>query len=365
MNTDPLYFSRKALANALVESLTAGITNAFTLFAPRRMGKTQFLLQDIVPVAESAGFNVFYFSFMDDTVRDIGDEFRRSLNAFADNTPKTGNLKKFLGGVVQFSAFGVSVSRQGEKDEQERISETIARIAAMPHKSILLLDEVQELARVKNTDGIIRSLRTGLDIHKNQVKVIFTGSSTNGLTAMFDNHKAPFFQFSHALDFPPLGKEFSDFLADIYYDRTRQLIDKSELYQIFQQMHFVPLYLRATIQDMIINPALSLQQAASVRLQQMNERVQYAAQWQQLTPLEQAIVVQLTQGKTALYSKATCQIIAQELGLEKITPSNIQTALLKLNKKEFISKNSNATWQINDPIFAEWVIKNQEMKGQE
>lgn len=44
IQADPLYFHRPEYAAKLVHSLQGGITHAFTLFAPRRMGKTQFLL---------------------------------------------------------------------------------------------------------------------------------------------------------------------------------------------------------------------------------------------------------------------------------------------------------------------------------
>ncbi|KLT71960.1 selenocysteine synthase, partial [Neisseria arctica] len=61
---DALYCRCANYAERLLTSLN-GITYAFTLFAPRRMGKIQFLLKDIAPTAERMGFNVFYFSFMD------------------------------------------------------------------------------------------------------------------------------------------------------------------------------------------------------------------------------------------------------------------------------------------------------------
>ena len=48
---DPLYFPRTELSTALLSSLKSGISHAFTLFAPRRMGKTQFLTNDIAPAA--------------------------------------------------------------------------------------------------------------------------------------------------------------------------------------------------------------------------------------------------------------------------------------------------------------------------
>ena len=117
----------------------------------------------------------------------------------------------------------------------------------------MLLDEVQELARVSHTIGLIRSLRTGLDINQQKIKVIFTGSSTNGLRAMFNDNKAPFFHFAHPLYFPNLGKDFTDFLADIYHSRTGQEIDKNQFYELFERFNFTPLYMRSIAQDMIIN----------------------------------------------------------------------------------------------------------------
>ena len=39
-----------------------GIASAITLFAPRRYGKTEFLLRDLVPEAEISGYRVVYAS---------------------------------------------------------------------------------------------------------------------------------------------------------------------------------------------------------------------------------------------------------------------------------------------------------------
>ena len=65
IHADPLYYARREYAQALVRMMAEGVVSAFTLFAPRRMGKTEFLLNDVRPVAEENGFGVFYFSFMD------------------------------------------------------------------------------------------------------------------------------------------------------------------------------------------------------------------------------------------------------------------------------------------------------------
>lgn len=172
---DPLYYSRRSYADALLTMLAEGVVSAFTLFAPRRMGKTQFLLNDIQPAAEARDFAVFYFSFMDSDAQ-TENRFRLALLDFASQLGIGGKLKAWLAGIEQLSAFGASLSRE-KVPAPASISEVIEALAQGGKRILLLLDEVQELARLGDTGGLIRSLRTGLDVHRAQVKVIFTGSS--------------------------------------------------------------------------------------------------------------------------------------------------------------------------------------------
>ena len=157
------------------------------------MGKTQFLTNDIAPAAEKNGFNVFYFSFMDNKdSAGTAQFFHEALHRFALET-RTGNgVKTFFGSLTKIDVLGVGLERETPPRDLPGISEIIAYIAADSRPTLLLLDEAQELARLPNTEGMIRSLRTGLDINQSRVKTLFTGSSTNGLRAMFNDIKAPF-----------------------------------------------------------------------------------------------------------------------------------------------------------------------------
>ncbi|MFW2178176.1 MULTISPECIES: hypothetical protein [unclassified Moraxella] len=239
------------------------------------------------------------------------------------------------------------------------LTEAIATIAKDNKPTLMLLDEVQELARVRGTEGLIRALRTGLDVHKDKIKVIFTGSSTNGLRLIFNDSKAPFFHFSHAIDFPKLDKGFSDFLADIYAKRTGQEIDKDGFFELFQRLNYTPLYLRAIAQDMIINPNLTLEQASVSRLEQLHEQSDFNTQWLGLTELEKHLILMIGQGESGLYKKHIRQILAQKLGLEgEISTSNIQTNLKKLERKELITKQINDCYVINNSLFAQWLVEN-------
>ncbi len=358
---DPLFFHRQAYAEQLVSSLKTGITHAFTLFAPRRMGKTQFLLQDVAPLAKAGGFNVFYFSFMDS--ENPAADFQAALYQFAQNIQAGGKIKTFLGGISKLEILGVGIERTSQETAMPRLSDLLHLIAADSRPSLLLLDEIQELARQSGTQGLIRSLRTGLDTNQTRIKTLFTGSSTNGLRAMFNDNKAPFFYFAHALDFPLLGKDFTDFLAGIYHDRTGQQIDQDELYRLFERLHHTPMYVRAIIQDMILSPSVSLADAAAARLEDLNAAHNEAGYWQKMKPLERVIIQDIARNPNpSPYSKESRRQYAERLGMDSVSNSSIQGAIRRMERHDWISKNSGGQLVINNPLLKTWIIEHTEHK---
>ena len=56
---------RTELAKQILGMFETGLASSLTFFAPRRMGKTEFLRKDITPLAEQFGWHIFYFSFLD------------------------------------------------------------------------------------------------------------------------------------------------------------------------------------------------------------------------------------------------------------------------------------------------------------
>lgn len=359
---DPLYYSRTNLANKLLASLKDGISDALTLFAPRRMGKTQFLLKDVKPKAEGLGFNVFYYSFMDQGTTDqVETAFIQALaNYLSKVSNGTSKLLETLNKIKGINVLGVGISVDNKESINNiSISAIISELAEKSPKPILmLLDEIQELARIKGTEGLIKSLRTGLDINRNKIKIIFTGSSTNGLRAMFNDHKAPFFHFAHALDFPHLTQEFTDFLANIYEERTGNYIDKTEFFNIFKRFHYTPLYLRTITQDMIINPDLPLNKAVELRLSEMEENTDNKNIWNKLSELERIILRDIAHNETNLYSNAKKKAFAEQLGVEKLSTSSIQGKIRKLEKMELLTRSSGNTLKINSPYFHTWIMEN-------
>src|SRR5688572_23586771 len=69
---DPWHFPRDALAASVMDTLESGIVNAITLFASRRMGKTQFACTDLAPLAVRKGWLVAYCNLWDDKPNPAG-----------------------------------------------------------------------------------------------------------------------------------------------------------------------------------------------------------------------------------------------------------------------------------------------------
>ncbi|MFB6350008.1 ATP-binding protein [Moraxella sp. ZJ142] len=349
--TDLLYFNRTELAKRLLISLKDGIAHALTLFAPRRMGKTAFLLHDIEPMAKEMGFHVFYFSFMNDNQLNIENEFKGSLLNFLYHIQPS----KHLNSIKRVDVLGVGVERSDLQQTHTSVVEVINLIAKSNKPTLFLLDEAQELARLKNTDGLVRALRTGLDINKSKIKTIFTGSSTNGLRSMFHDNKAPFFEFAHALDFPNLTKDFTDHLVKIYESRTGENMDNDALFSIFQKLQYNPMHTRTIVQNMIINPNLNLSTAYQERLAEINRNQNHIGKWQALSELEKQILILVGTGETSLYSNKTRETLAQRLGVETLTNSSIQGKVRKLINMDYLTRNADGALCVNDDNLVSWI----------
>src|SRR5215475_3155323 len=62
---DPWHFARPGLAKKYLQTFEIGLISAQALFAPRRMGKSEFLEQDLIPAAQRLGLLTAYLNLWD------------------------------------------------------------------------------------------------------------------------------------------------------------------------------------------------------------------------------------------------------------------------------------------------------------
>lgn len=354
---DLWHYPRAELARQIMGMFDTGLASALTFFAPRRMGKTEFLRKDITPLAQAAGWRVFYFSFLD-AGQNSQAQFTQALDAFATEKGLLARLAQPLThiGKVSGEAAGIKGELEMKQDATQMpdLLQVMERLAKGKQPVLLLLDEIQALAS-KAHAGMIATLRTALDMHKDKIKVIFTGSSREGLRRMFSSSTAPFFHFGQNLELPELGRGFTDHLADIHQQATGRILNKDDLWQAFMDMQRVPQFARSLVERLTLNPYASIGAVRAALMVDLAGHRDFSGLWQDMTPLERAIMKALATSTPELYSQNFRQELAATFGLDDISTTSIQNAIRALQRQSLIHKQGQGVYVIEDPLFADWI----------
>jgi len=359
--TDPWHYPRTELAAQIIGLFDSGLSSSFIFFAPRRMGKTEFLRKDIQPIAEEKGWNVFYFSFLDASDKP-SIKFKRALEEFIKHRGVMSKVKNAVKKVAKVAAGVGKVKAELEFSkenpaEQLDVKELLG-ILSKSKKTLLLMDEVQALASSKKNDIFIASFRTALDMYKDNLKVIFTGSSQAGLRKMFSEAKAPFFHFGQNLSFPELNKEFTDHLSTVFKKISSKDINKENLWEIFLEMNKVPLLARSLVERMALNPNLSLDEAKHELITEVFGNREFEEKWKALSEIEQLLLLKIANKNEHIFSLETRNQLALTLNQAEIPAHTLQAAIKKLIRKGIIGKAADRTgYFIDDPNFKNWLMQ--------
>jgi len=260
MVKDPWHYPRTALADQYLKTLGIGLSKSLVLFAHRRMGKTEFLRKDLLPAAEKAGYITIYVSLWESR-EDPQSVLLDAIRKAAEGEGIIPGILRRLGrpgskGVgANAGTVGAQASRErGTAEASERmldLRQWMNTLAEKKKPTLLLVDEIQTLADEKRYGALVAALRSGLDKHGDQIKAIFTGSSSEGLRQMFQKEKAPFFQFSHQIPFPQLGPEFVQHMLRAFANTTRRQLNEEEAWQAFTDLALVPEHFRLMMANMV------------------------------------------------------------------------------------------------------------------
>lgn len=360
MQIDPWHYPRTELAKQVIGMFDSGLSSALIFFAPRRMGKTEFLLKDILPIAKKSHWKTFYFSFLD-VGKNAKSEFSEALIDFSKNNGVTTKAKNVLGQFKKISGETVGIKAGIELREprspKTNIKNLIARISKQG-KILLLMDEVQILSKNKNNEQFVASLRTALDIYKDNIKVIFTGSSREELRRMFSQANAPFFHFGQNLPFPELGQEFTNHLAAIFKKVTKRQLEQKILWSAFQEMGKVPQLARSLVERLALNPNLSINEAKIELLSEISNDRAFEILWESCSALERLLLIEISMEVGLIFSIAARNKFAEKLGLAKLPVSSIQSAIRSLQRKNLIGRHlERGSYFIDDPIFKDWLLQ--------
>ena len=359
MSKDIWHFPRSALAQQVLGLFETGLSSALVFFAPRRMGKTEFLRKDIQPLAVKKGWAVLYFSFLD-TGENVQEEYVHALTNFAETIGAISTTNSLFSRVRKIGAEAAGVGKASVEltPIQNAILDMKAIFSHLANhgKIILLMDEVQVLTRHETNQQFIAGLRTAFDIYKDSLKIIFTGSSREGLRRMFSKSTAPFFHFGQNLPFPDLDQQFTDYLSNAFYDVTKRRLDNQVLWDTFITMDKVPQLARSLVERLALNPNQSIVEAKESLLADLSDDRAYVGVWGESSVLEQLLLREVANGPGGLFSENRRLTFAKTLGVPTITVPSVQSALRVLLRKYLVGKlPDRAGYFIDDPNFKSWL----------
>jgi len=358
MIKDPWHYSRTKLAQQVLNMFITNMSSALVFFAPRRMGKTEFLQKDVTPLAKKSGWKVFYFSFLD-VEKNAALFFGGALESFAREIG-TINNHSFRKNISKISGEIIGVKAELELRDPKRLHSDIKEIMdslASKEKVLLLLDEIQVLAQDIKNDSLIATLRTTLDIHKDNLKVIFTGSSQDGLRRMFSQTKAPFFHFGQNLPFPELEQGFTDHLVEVFYSVTRRKLDADALWEAFLKMQKIPQLARILVERLALHPSLHIEEAQKQLMAEIFNASAFVNIWEKCSTIEQLLLLEIANNSVcSLFGNDTRKRFAKKIGIQDLPVSSIQSTLRVLQRKKLIGRLlERSSYFIDDLNFKNWL----------
>ena len=360
---DELEIRRPALAQTYLHLLESQAGRPLALFAPRRVGKTFFLDQDLTPAAKAAGYVPVYADVWLQKASPL-DAINHALEEALDDAtvPASGVGKtaktpvKKLGGLGASVEFGDAPARRALPAQAElRFDALVARLSAAAAKPLLLmLDEVQSVAEHPHGQAIVATLRAVLQKHKRKVLAVFTGSSQEALAAMMSASGGPMYQFAQLVNFPSLGDEYLELLAQHFakVHKGKRLV-LADLRRVFGHIGHKPALMKDIVKAMSAEGSADVELALKRISQDDRHVVGWRALLASLTPFERELLVLVAQGHSPM-GKDTLLELGKNPAFEP-TISKIRSALERLKRAGVLAK-PGASFIVEDRLFADYIV---------
>jgi len=371
------HYERSTLITTVLSGFEAGLSNTITLFAPRRMGKTEFVLYDLIPAAGEKGYKTLYVSFWenpDDPVSSLIGAVDRAISGSSwlkrRKAPESRSIRevKVGGGVnpagVVSGQAAVSFNDAAVPDSQSlsNLRSKFTRLLAIHPRVLLCLDEVQHLATKESFEPLVYFLRTLIDEHRERLFVVYTGSSRDGLRQLFSRRKAPLFRSTSQIDLPDLDAGFVQHILSAFQQATGRSLDLAGAMRAFVALNRVPYDFRALIETMILSGETDILAATDRYREVQIEESDYLSTWKSLKSVDRAVLVWLSREREGgLYQEGAKQFVADYVGMElaDVSVHTIQNAVKRL-RGEHICQVDQGVWDFEDSHFKTWVAENKD-----
>jgi len=364
---DPWHYPRPKLAAKYLQVFDVGLTSARALFAKRRMGKSEFLEQDLIPAARAAGYLTVYLNLWDARSHPAP----AFLAAFSRALKPTGlgKLAKTLKRPLKSIKASAKVAGMAEGSlEAElagteaaatpRLTELIRSFNKPNRRMLLVLDEAQVLAESAHAD-LAHSLRASLDGRKQNIKVIFAGSSEATLRRMFGRSTEPFYNWAPLEPFELLGEEFVRAMVVKVNRLSRYPLSQKDALAAFEALKRTPEFFRRYLSRYLAYADLGSKAALLDTEAHVFNDANFVTTWHRLLPADRELLRLIVSGVTDLFSESSRTQLGVALGLDEAVAKNVpQQSLRRLQDADLVLRMDYGDYRVQDDALAEW-LRNQ------
>ncbi len=361
------HFSRTPFTHDLYMSMASGFDPNRSLFGPRRIGKTWFLLNDLAPKAETFDHKVVYVDFWDrgpaplalllyELDRTLGR--KRGISQVIAGARDLAPRVKLSALQAKFELDLTSKPKKLPEDQVLLLDQYLERLADARRPTFMLFDEFQETLRQPDHQRFMAALRASLVRHAGGFATIFTGSSQSRLKKVFTSRKAPFYRYATDLLLPPLGLEFVKHQM-VFYPNQAPKIEEADAMAAFERLGRNPDYFQRWMRLRAVSPALSGKEVADQVEVDVAGELGFEKTWLDLKDPHRLVLRMLASGVSDIYSTEAQKFM---VGLGVSVPpesSAIQTAFNTLERKDLVD-NWEGNRQITDTLFENWVLSRPE-----
>jgi uncharacterized protein len=351
------HFGRPALAEHYYNLLFDSGIRRLALFGRRRIGKTEFLLQDLVPLAQQKNTATLYCSLWENKDSPQSSLIQSLLQATKGTQSGSlkGRLQLSLPDIAQ-AEIEVERAQHPKAATTQELSQLTAswrewlkQLGTKP--ALVIFDEIQHLASSARFATLAATLRTLLDMAPANVRVIFTGSSHADLHRLFTNNKAPFFQFADIVPFQPMSHDFVQHLEGIFRRITSLVLPSDSLGKLFELTGRNAHVITGLTQRLVIFRTTDVEGV----WQDIAENLVGPAgwceqQWGQLSGSDRTVYLQLLREQEP-FSEASLKVYA----LASFSRATAQKALLRLENKGLISRLGHGQYLREVPMLDLWI----------
>lgn len=368
-------FHRPELARSVCDSLQGkGIKDARSglfLAAPRRVGKTTFLREDVIPEAASRGWVTVYVDLWENKKLDpatlIAEAIKVELARHEGVVTKLARASK-LDKISVMGTLALDFSRPG-LPVNVTLAHALGLLRQMAKAPVLMIvDEAQHA--LSTGDGInamfaLKSARDQLNVSSGapELMLIMTGSNRDKLAHLVLNKAQPFFG-SSVSPFPLLDKEFTNALAvwaNHGLSKDNQFAPDA-VYEAFKLVGGRPQMLRDIMGSVALSgEASNLSTLLRQGAQEWQNRVwaEFESEFESLSPLQQAILEVLIRKQKTGFSPFSEESMAGYKALTgevSLSPASVQSALEALRERGLVWRESRGAYSLEDESIADWFL---------